>query len=204
MPLTPAGIRCPGGGPKRLGLTCLSLIGLIGVSGKPFDVGDSLTFTAPTAGEVFLGVNDDNLSDNTGTWTATISSPIAFVQWAQAPRVRQELLALQQAQQRNQPGISPGMMLLGGIGALLLQAIGGSAGESDDADDVHRREQDREVEHIQRINACRYGGDKSACIDVLEIDRSPIRSRLNKTIPNRFGALTSRCDSAKAISPNTP
>ena len=137
MPLTPAGIRCPGGGPKRLGLTCLSLIGLIGVSGKPFDVGDSLTFTAPTAGEVFLGVNDDNLSDNTGTWTATISSPIAFVQWAQAPRVRQELLALQQAQQRNQPGISPGMMLLGGIGALLLQAIGGSAGESDDADDVH-------------------------------------------------------------------
>ncbi len=81
---TPAGIPCPGGGPKRLGLTCLSLIGLIGVSGRPFYVGDSLTFSAPAAGELFLGVNDDNVADNTGEWTATISSPIAFVQWAQA------------------------------------------------------------------------------------------------------------------------
>jgi len=145
---TPAGIPCPGGGSKRLGLTCLSLIGLIGVSGRPFYVGDSLTFTAPAAGELFLGVNDDNVADNTGDWTAAISSPIAFVQWAQAGRVRQQL---QQQAQRNQPGISPaeGLVILG-IGALLLSAIAGdSSGESADSCDA----QCQELSRIDRINA---------------------------------------------------
>jgi hypothetical protein len=79
---TPAGIPCPGGGAKRLGLTCLSLIGRVGPAGRPFDVGESLTFTAPTSGEFLLGVNDNYLPDNTGEWIATLSSPTAF---ARAP-----------------------------------------------------------------------------------------------------------------------
>jgi hypothetical protein len=173
---TPAGIPCPGGGSKRLGLTCLSLIAGVGVSGRPFYVGDSLTFTAPVAGELFLGVNDDNLADNTGSWTATVSSPVAFVQWAQTARVRQELLALQQAQGRNQPGISPGMLLLGGIGAMLLMgAIGGSSGESSDSDDADRRERDaldNEAQAIKRRNnyedareRCE-GGSRSGCAEI--------------------------------------
>ena len=167
---TPAGIPCPGGGPKRLGLTCLSLIGLIGVSGRPFNVGDSLTLTAPAAGELFLGVNDDNLADNTGNWTATISSPIAFVQWAQTDRVRQQLLAQQQAQgQRNQPGISPaeGLIVLG-LGALLLGAIAGdSSGESSDSCDA----QCQELSRIDRYNGARTrcnNGDASACSAIHE------------------------------------
>ena len=163
---TPAGIPCPGGGPKRLGLTCLSLIGLVGVSGRPFYVGDSLTFTAPAAGELFLGVNDDNVADNTGDWKATISSPIAFVQWAQADRVRQQLQA--QAQ-RNQPGISPVAGLIAiGLGALLFSAIAGdSAGESSDSCDAKCQELNR----IDRYNAARIrcnNGDSSACSAINE------------------------------------
>jgi hypothetical protein len=80
---TPAGIPCPDGGAKRLGLTCLSLIGRVGQDGRPFDVGEALTFTAPTPGEFLLGVNDDYLPDNTGSWTAIVSSPAGF---AREPR----------------------------------------------------------------------------------------------------------------------
>ena len=166
---TPAGIPCPGGGPKRLGLTCLSLIGLIGVSGRPFYVGDSLTFTAPAAGELFLGVNDDNMADNTGDWTATISSPIAFVQWAQAGRVRQQLQQQAQAQ-RSQPGISPieGLILVG-IGMLLS---GDSYSESSDSCDA----QCQELSRIDRYNAARArcnNADSSACSAINEPPPDP-------------------------------
>lgn len=163
---TPAGIPCPGGGPKRLGLTCLSLIGLIGVSGRPFYVGDSLTFTTPAAGELFLGVNDDNVADNTGDWTATISSPIAFVQWAQAGRVRQQL---QQQAQHNKSGISPaeGLIILG-LGALVVSAIAGdSFGESSDSCDAQCQERSR----LDRYSAARIrcnNGDHSACSAINE------------------------------------
>lgn len=163
---TPAGIPCPGGGPERLGLTCLSLIGLVGVSGRPFYVGDSLTFTAPAAGELFLGVNDDNVADNTGDWTATINSPLAFVQWAEAGRVRQQLQA--QAQ-RTQPGIGPvGGLIILGLGLLAVGAIAGdSSDESPDSCDAKCRDLNR----IARINAARIrcnNGDNSACSDPKE------------------------------------
>ena len=75
---TPSGIACPGGGPMRLGLPCQSLLGRIGKDGKPFEVGESAEFTASAPGKFFLGVNDRNVADNTGAWTATISSPSDF------------------------------------------------------------------------------------------------------------------------------
>jgi hypothetical protein len=57
------------------GLACFSLVGRIGIGGAPFQVGSSLTYTVPanTSGELYLGVNDNNYPDNTGSWTATIN-----------------------------------------------------------------------------------------------------------------------------------
>ena len=69
---SPAGIPCPGGGPKPQGLTYLSLIGKIGQNGRPFNVGESFNGKAEVGGELFLGPNDDNLADNTGNWTAQV------------------------------------------------------------------------------------------------------------------------------------
>src|SRR5215203_923897 len=86
---TPAGIPCPGRTTKPFGLTCMSLIGRIGQSGAPFEVGESLAFKAPAAGKLFLGVNDEYLPDNTGEWTAEISTPENF-QFASLPP-RQEV-----------------------------------------------------------------------------------------------------------------
>jgi hypothetical protein len=56
------------------GLPCNSLIGRFGTNGTPFEVGSSLTVTVPAgaSGNLFLGVDDNNLSDNTGSWIATI------------------------------------------------------------------------------------------------------------------------------------
>lgn len=44
---TPAGIPCPGGGPMRGGLPCLSLLGRTGKAGRPFEVGESAAPTIP-------------------------------------------------------------------------------------------------------------------------------------------------------------
>jgi hypothetical protein len=81
---TPAGIPCPGGGAPPTGFVCLSLIGKIGESGVPFEVGDSVTFTTASSGELYLGVLDGNLRDNTGSWRATIASPNSFNDEARA------------------------------------------------------------------------------------------------------------------------
>jgi hypothetical protein len=54
------------------GLNCWSLIGRVG-NGRPFEVGTSLSFQAPAGGELYLGVNDNNYVDNTGSWVATIT-----------------------------------------------------------------------------------------------------------------------------------
>jgi hypothetical protein len=56
------------------GVSCWSLIGRIG-SGPPIPVGKSLTFTAPVGGELYLGINDNNTADNSGHWTATVTTP---------------------------------------------------------------------------------------------------------------------------------
>jgi hypothetical protein len=55
-------------------LACWSLIGKIGVNGTPFEVGSSLNnYTVPTSGELYLGINDDVYTDNSGSWTANIT-----------------------------------------------------------------------------------------------------------------------------------
>jgi hypothetical protein len=56
------------------GLPCNSLIGRFGANGTPFEVGTSLQITVPAgvSGELFLGVDDNNFGDNTGSWIATI------------------------------------------------------------------------------------------------------------------------------------
>jgi hypothetical protein len=55
------------------GLACFSLVGRFG-NGTPFEVGSNLTVTVPAgaSGEFFLGVNDNNYPDNTGSWVSTI------------------------------------------------------------------------------------------------------------------------------------
>jgi hypothetical protein len=54
------------------GLLCWGMIGQIGTDGTPFDVGTYLEIDNAPAGELYLGVNDNNYPDNTGAWTATI------------------------------------------------------------------------------------------------------------------------------------
>ena len=50
---------------------CWSLIARIG-NGPPFAVGTSLKFTASAGGVLYLGVNDNNFADNSGSWTVNI------------------------------------------------------------------------------------------------------------------------------------
>jgi hypothetical protein len=50
---------------------CWSLIARIG-NGAPFAVGPSLKFTATAAGVLYLGVNDNNFTDNSGSWKVNI------------------------------------------------------------------------------------------------------------------------------------
>jgi hypothetical protein len=60
------------------GLRCWSLIGKVGAGG-PFEVGTGTSFRVRTAGELSLGVNDNFLPDNFGTFavTVTVSSVVA-------------------------------------------------------------------------------------------------------------------------------
>ena len=53
-------------------LTCVALIGRIG-NGAPFEVGRSKTLSVPTAGRLYLGVNDSTFDDNSGRWDASIA-----------------------------------------------------------------------------------------------------------------------------------
>lgn len=53
-------------------LPCWSLIGRIGENGEMFYVGSKIAFRASLPGQLFLGVNDDNLGDNSSNWTATV------------------------------------------------------------------------------------------------------------------------------------
>jgi len=54
-------------------LPCWSLIGQIGTVGPIFEVGANTVFQAQTSGELFLGVNDNNLGDNSGSWNAVVT-----------------------------------------------------------------------------------------------------------------------------------
>jgi hypothetical protein len=53
------------------GLACWSLIGRVG-AGPPFEIGDARTLRITRGGELFLGVNDNHLGDNSGAWAATV------------------------------------------------------------------------------------------------------------------------------------
>ena len=54
------------------GLPCWSLIGKIG-SGKPFEVGRAKTFVASADGALLLGINDNYLPDNAGSWVVSVA-----------------------------------------------------------------------------------------------------------------------------------
>ena len=49
------------------------LIGRIGEAGAPFQVDSRLQFTADTEGRLFLGVNDIDVENNSGEFTATFT-----------------------------------------------------------------------------------------------------------------------------------
>lgn len=51
-----------------------ALVGRVGTNGQPFAVGAQGTVTMPADGELFLGVNDDFVVDNSGNFTVQISS----------------------------------------------------------------------------------------------------------------------------------
>jgi hypothetical protein len=55
------------------GVACWSLIGRVGAQGTPFEVGAARTLTFDHPGELYLGVNDNLLSDNRGTWSASVA-----------------------------------------------------------------------------------------------------------------------------------
>jgi uncharacterized protein (TIGR03437 family) len=52
-------------------LPCFSLIGQIG-NGEIFEVGTAASFQAESSGELFLGINDNYIGDNSGAWYASI------------------------------------------------------------------------------------------------------------------------------------
>lgn len=65
------------------GLPCWSLIGWIGNSVGPFEVGSSDTFSASASGRLYLGVNDNNFGDNSGSWTATVTIGTPTAVWCE-------------------------------------------------------------------------------------------------------------------------
>ena len=48
-----------------------ALIGRVG-NGEPFPIGDQTSVTMPAAGQLFLGINDDNLADNQGGFRVNV------------------------------------------------------------------------------------------------------------------------------------
>jgi Glycosyl hydrolases family 16 len=53
------------------GLRCWSLIGRIGTR-PPFQIGTRRAFRAGSSGKLFLGINNDYLAHDSGTWSATV------------------------------------------------------------------------------------------------------------------------------------
>jgi len=54
-------------------LPCWSLIGRVGNNVVAFEIGVKQVFRVPSAGRLYLGVNDDTFGDNSGYWTAVVS-----------------------------------------------------------------------------------------------------------------------------------
>jgi len=53
-------------------LPCESLLARIGQNGPIFEVGASRTIKAQESGKLYLGINDNNVGDNSGAWTASV------------------------------------------------------------------------------------------------------------------------------------
>ena len=70
---SPSG-RYPTGNAPLPRILAGGLIGRIG-NGEPFAIGDQTTIRMPASGQLFLGINDDNLSDNSGEFRVQISQP---------------------------------------------------------------------------------------------------------------------------------
>lgn len=69
------------------GLVPWSLVGKIGPSGTPFEIGAGTTITAASSGDLYLSVNDNNFSDNSGDWNVSIQDTppaptISSVTWS--------------------------------------------------------------------------------------------------------------------------
>jgi hypothetical protein len=54
-------------------LPCWSLIGRIGIQGPIFEVGQEKTLRGTETGELYFGINDDNVSDNSGDWIVGVT-----------------------------------------------------------------------------------------------------------------------------------
>ncbi len=54
------------------GKPCWSVIGKIG-SAPPFEIGRGTSFKAKAGGQLLLGINDNNVKDNVGAWTAAVT-----------------------------------------------------------------------------------------------------------------------------------
>jgi hypothetical protein len=70
-------------------LPCLSLIGKIGRNGVPFEVGKGRTLIASTSGELYLGVNDDSLANDSGGWMVHVSGADKSANVALTPATKQ-------------------------------------------------------------------------------------------------------------------
>jgi hypothetical protein len=57
------------------GVNCYGMLFKIGATGVPFPVGKKIAFRSPVSGVLYLGVNDDQVGDNSGSWSATIITP---------------------------------------------------------------------------------------------------------------------------------
>ena len=76
--VTPAGVPFVGScaqieGFPAEGLPCWSLIGKITSSGTPFEIGSSYSSAAAASGDLYLGINDNDYNDNSGSWTAIVN-----------------------------------------------------------------------------------------------------------------------------------
>jgi len=56
------------------GLSCDALIARIGSTGIPFYIGAQYTVNAPATGALYLGMNDNFFADNSGSWSASVTS----------------------------------------------------------------------------------------------------------------------------------
>lgn len=68
---TPGGSSDRNPGNPMPGLTTGTLIGRIG-NGQPFNIGSQSQITAPAAGQLFLGINDSHMGDNSGGYQVRV------------------------------------------------------------------------------------------------------------------------------------